>query len=162
MRSQDDTVGMIKHMEALKVTLECDDGKLYELSADDLLSGVWKKEKKQKARVAVLEPMKWTEEMMKAHVKGKVQCQVFDESQKYNSHDNLEMWAKPKGVTVTKGFAKGKLQIPCVTNKIELHMVKDGKKQPSGSHLFSDDKINGQLDFNWMSTIINDDPVCSL
>ena len=57
MRSQDDTVGMIKHMEALKVTLECDDGKLYELSADDLLSGVWKKEKKQKARVAVLEPM---------------------------------------------------------------------------------------------------------
>ena len=48
MRSQDDTVGMIKHMEALKVTLECDDGKLYELSEDDLLSGVWKKEKNKK------------------------------------------------------------------------------------------------------------------
>lgn len=40
--------------------------------------------------------------------------------------DDLSLWAKPKGVIVTKDFGKGKIVLPALTNRIELTVRREG------------------------------------
>ena len=44
-RPQDETSGCIKSMSPTEVVITCDDGMDYMMSAEDLLSGQWKKGK---------------------------------------------------------------------------------------------------------------------
>lgn len=144
-RSKDETMGVITHMQPNKVTLRCDDGNDYELKTDDLLSGDWKVTKDEKPRVEIPEPEKWKVEMQKAFLKSQVQVKLHEGSKNQATNQALKLWSKPKGVTATKAFAKGKLVIPCVTNRIELTMVDEGKPKPSGAFLFAEDKVDGYL-----------------
>ena len=135
--------GTIKVMTPFHVIVTLSDNKDYQVSADELLGGDWKLRKEVKPRVPLDKPFKYIEDMEKEHLKSQIQFKVCEEFKKHGKHAKLDIWSKQKGVTVAEAFAKGKLIIPCYTNKIEIHMVNDGRQQPASSFLYGEEKLNG-------------------
>lgn len=103
-----------------------------------------KKHIEPKPRVPVKDPDLWHSVLAATDVKARAQIRLWEEGYKMTpKSDDLSLWAKPKGVIVTKDFGKGKIVLPALTNRIELLMTTDGKTPPSGSYLMCDEKVQG-------------------
>lgn len=142
-RPQDETSGCIKSMSPTEVVITCDDGMDYMMSAEDLLSGQWKKEKVQKPPVPVDDPLKYHGMLQVMQVKAKWFQRIADEFGKGSHQDCFDMFSKPKGSFVNKDLASGKCILVPFTDKLYLDI--DGKGQPPGSIALCDEKIEGRL-----------------
>ncbi|CAK9087247.1 Putative mitochondrial protein, partial [Durusdinium trenchii] len=136
--------GRILAMTPLELKMQGDQGE-FVLQADEVLnSSDWKKQSEPKPRVPVKDPDLWHSVLAATDVKARASIRLWEEGYKMTpKSDDLSLWAKPKGVVVTKDFGKGKIVLPALTNRIELLMTTDGKTPPSGSYLLCDEKVQG-------------------
>lgn len=98
------------------------------LQADEVLnSSDWKKQSEPKPRVPVKDPDLWHSVLAATDVKARASIRLWEEGYKMTpKSDDLSLWAKPKGVIVTKDFGKGKIVLPALTNRIELTVRREG------------------------------------
>ena len=116
VRKSDNKEATIKEMSSIRVVVTCDDGKDYDLKVDDLIGGKWKHQPKEKAPELVKDPEVWKELLKMGVMRADVIKRIHETVQQCPDQlKGLDLIQKPKGVSASSDFGKGKLQLVPIT-----------------------------------------------
>ncbi|CAL1159028.1 unnamed protein product [Cladocopium goreaui] len=111
VRKSDNKEATIKEMSSIRVVVTCDDGKDYDLKVDDLIGGKWKHQPKEKAPELVKDPEVWKELLKMGVMRADVIKRIHETVQQCPDQlKGLDLIQKPKGVSASSDFGKGKLK----------------------------------------------------
>lgn len=111
----------------------------------DELIGKWKHKPKEKAPELAKDTDAWGM-LETAAIKSRITLDMNTLVQKGHPHDDLKIFAKPKGVQTTKVFQKGQLQLVPITNRVEIESEDTEKSMAPRALRIDAQTSDGHLD----------------